>query len=140
MIKIKKIHELEEAAKEFLEIHKDKTIFAFHGDMGVGKTTFIKAICSELGSLDNVTSPTFSIINEYQAKNNKTLYHFDFYRIISMEEVFDLGYEEYFYSGNYCFIEWPGKIVNLLPENTLSLLIEEMEDGERIISWTKINV
>ncbi len=135
MIKIENLENLEDAARAFISYHGDNKIFAFHGTMGVGKTTFIKAICKQLGTFDNVTSPTFSIVNEYKTKDGKSIFHFDFYRIKDIDEVYDLGYEEYLYSGNYCFIEWPGKIDSLLPGNTVSLLIKENEKGERILTW-----
>jgi tRNA threonylcarbamoyladenosine biosynthesis protein TsaE len=99
--------------------------------MGAGKTTLIKAICSEAGVAENVTSPTFSLVNAYKTSDNKTIYHFDFYRINNISEVYDLGYEEYFYSGEMCFIEWPEMIEELLPENTLRIYIKVVDDNKR---------
>jgi tRNA threonylcarbamoyladenosine biosynthesis protein TsaE len=113
----------------------DDTIFAFYGKMGAGKTTFIKALCKALGVEDEVNSPTFAIVNEYRSESTAELiYHFDFYRIKKVEEVYDLGYEDYFYSGALCFIEWPELIEELLPEDTKKISIEENNDGERIIT------
>jgi tRNA threonylcarbamoyladenosine biosynthesis protein TsaE len=102
--------------------------------MGAGKTSFIKAVCEELKVNSVVTSPTFTIVNEYSNKKGSLVYHFDFYRINKIEEIFDFGYEEYFYSGNYCFIEWPEIAEAILPENTLKVKIAEQKDGTRIIS------
>lgn len=111
----------------------DNKVFAFHGSMGAGKTTFIKALCEELGVTETVGSPTFAIINEYKDGQGLPIYHFDFYRINKLEEVYDFGYEDYFYSGNLCLIEWPELVESLLPENTVRISIEELEDGSRII-------
>jgi tRNA threonylcarbamoyladenosine biosynthesis protein TsaE len=102
--------------------------------MGVGKTTFIKALCNELDVVEIVTSPTFALINEYQTSSGEIIYHFDFYRIKKIEEVFDFGYEDYFYSGNYCFIEWPDKIAEILPENVVFVQMTENKDGSRTIN------
>ncbi len=113
-------------------------VFAFYGQMGAGKTTFIKAICSELGVSDIVQSPTFSIINEYKTKAGESVFHFDFYRIRSIIEVFDIGYEDYLYSGNYCFIEWPELVESLLPENTVRIYISGL--SERIIEFNEHQV
>ncbi len=112
----------------------DHRIFALYGKMGAGKTTFIQSICKSLGSEDIVTSPTFAIINEYNRPNLSVIFHFDFYRIEDIEEAFDLGYEDYIYSGNYCFIEWPEMIESLLPENIVKVEIEVDEDESRVIS------
>jgi len=123
--------ELPEVAKKALELAGEKKVFAFYGAMGVGKTTFIRALCQELGVSGIVNSPTFAIVNEYTAPENEIIYHFDFYRIEHPEEAFDLGYEEYFYSGNYCFIEWPEKIENLLPEYVFSIKIDILGNQKR---------
>lgn len=120
-------------AKKLLLNFKDERIFAFYGKMGAGKTTFIQAICRALGSTDNITSPTFAIINEYSTSYNEPVFHFDFYRIKNISEAFDLGYEDYFYSGNYCCIEWPEMIEDLLPENIVKVRIEAQEDESRLI-------
>jgi tRNA threonylcarbamoyladenosine biosynthesis protein TsaE len=106
--------------------------------MGVGKTTFIKALCHELGSRDYVTSPTFALINEYKTARGNVIYHFDFYRIKKIEEAFDLGYEDYIYSGNYCFIEWPEMIESLLPEGIVEVRIKEDPNGTRQIEVRKM--
>ena len=121
-------------AQKLLRTFPNKKVVAFYGKMGAGKTTFIQAICKELGSADTVTSPTFAIINEYSSKQNEAIFHFDFYRINDISEAFDLGYEDYFYSGNYCFIEWPEKIQPLLPENLLEVNIETDAQENRVIS------
>lgn len=132
-IVIVNINEIRSAAREFLNIMGDNKVFAFHGSMGAGKTTFIKALCEELGVTETVGSPTFAIINEYKDGQGLPIYHFDFYRINKLEEVYDFGYEDYFYSGNLCLIEWPELVESLLPENTVRVSIEELEDGSRII-------
>lgn len=134
-LKITSLDSVEEVAKEFINLMGDDTIFAFYGKMGAGKTTFIKALCKALGVEDEVNSPTFAIVNEYRSETTAELiYHFDFYRIKKVEEVYDLGYEDYFYSGALCFIEWPELIEELLPEDTKKISIEENNDGERIIT------
>lgn len=131
-IKIQSLEQINEAAKEFISAMGDSSVFAFNGKMGAGKTTFIKAICQELGVEDVITSPTFSIVNEYRSeKTAELIYHFDFYRIKRLEEVYDMGYEDYLYSGAICFIEWPELIEDLLPEDAIQVSIEELEDGSR---------
>lgn len=132
-IVIDKLKEIRIAAQEFIKIMDDNKVFAFYGSMGAGKTTFIKALCEELGVTETVGSPTFAIINEYKGREGMPIFHFDFYRINKLEEVFDFGYEDYFYSGNLCFIEWPELVESVLPDNTVRLLIEEHENGTRII-------
>ena len=132
-IKINSLENIHEAAKEFIAAMGDNTVFAFYGKMGAGKTTFIKAVCEELGVTDVINSPTFAIVNEYRSdENGELIYHFDFYRIKKLEEVYDMGYEDYFYSGALCFIEWPELIEELLPGNAVNVYIEEKEDGTRI--------
>ncbi len=126
---------LQAAAREFVNNMGDHTVFAFYGKMGAGKTTFIKAICRELGITDVVNSPTFSIVNEYRAdETGELVYHFDFYRIKKLEEVYDMGYEDYFYSGAVCLIEWPELIEELLPGDAVKVCIEELPDGQRRLS------
>ncbi len=120
------------AAAWLIENAGDKRVFVFQAPMGAGKTTFIKAICAYLQVEDSTSSPTFSIVNEYHSENGP-IYHFDFYRLKSEQEAFDLGYEEYFYSGDYCFIEWPEKIPNLIPEDAAIVKIEVTEDQSRTI-------
>ena len=132
-ITVHSTNDLPKAAKQLCEHFADERIFAFYGSMGAGKTTFIKAFCHELGSGDNVTSPTFAIINEYSASNGASIYHFDFYRIKDLQEAFDLGYEDYFYSGQYCLIEWPEKIEQLLPAHYVKVTISTGEKDQREI-------
>jgi tRNA threonylcarbamoyladenosine biosynthesis protein TsaE len=128
---IKSLESIGETASEFVRLMGDNTVFAFHGKMGAGKTTFIKAICEELGVEDTINSPTFAIVNEYRSNSAELIYHFDFYRINKQEEAFDLGYEDYFYSGSICFIEWPEKIEDLLPHDTVHVTVTEQADGSR---------
>ena len=131
-INIQSLDQIREAARRFVEAMGDHTVFAFYGKMGAGKTTFIKAVCEELGVSDVITSPTFAIVNEYRSDlGGELIYHFDFYRIKKLEEVYDMGYEDYFYSGAVCFIEWPELIEELLPGHTVKVTIEETEDGAR---------
>ena len=132
-IKINSLDSIHEAAKQFIAAMGDNTVFAFYGKMGAGKTTFIKALCDNLHVADYVTSPTFALINEYGTTTGKPIYHFDFYRIKNIGEAFDFGYEDYFFSGEYCFIEWPELIEPLLPMNTIKVFITETDDGKRII-------
>lgn len=133
-IKIQNLDNIREAAREFIDHIGENTVFAFYGKMGAGKTTFVKAICEELGVEDVITSPTFAIVNEYEAPQ-KTIYHFDFYRIKKLEEVYDMGYEDYFYSGALCFIEWPELIEDVLPEDAVKVTIEECADGSRSVKF-----
>ncbi|MCH4183059.1 MAG: tRNA (adenosine(37)-N6)-threonylcarbamoyltransferase complex ATPase subunit type 1 TsaE [Prevotella sp.] len=134
-IRINSLDNIHEAAKQFIKNMGNGNIFAFYGKMGAGKTTFIKAICEELGVEDVITSPTFAIVNEYTAKGGEPVYHFDFYRIKKIEEVYDLGYEDYFDSGHLCFLEWPELIKDLLPEDTTRVTISVEEDGSRIVEF-----
>lgn len=134
-IRIDSLEKIQEAAREFVASMGDNTVFAFYGKMGAGKTTFIKAVCQELGVTDNITSPTFAIVNEYRSDlAGELIYHFDFYRIKKLDEVYDMGYEDYFYSGAICFIEWPELIEDLLPGNTIKVSIEEVENGARMLT------
>lgn len=132
-IKIEHLENIRESAREFISQMGDAKVFAFYGQMGAGKTTFIKAVCEELGVSDVITSPTFAIVNEYTAA--VPVYHFDFYRIKKLEEVYDMGYEDYFYSGALCFIEWPELIEELLPEDAVRVTISEERDGTRSIEF-----
>ena len=166
-IVIKDIEHIREAAHEFIEHIGDHRVFAFYGKMGAGKTTFVKAICEELGVEDVITSPTFAIINEYSlplspsiachtptfrwekgsgdSEHNELpfpsegaggrLFHFDFYRIKRLEEVYDMGYEDYFYSGALCFIEWPELIEDILPDDAVRVSITEQDDCRRVVSF-----
>ena len=128
---INNLDEINSVAARFLDYVGDKTIFALYGPMGVGKTTFVKAVAASVGVVDDVSSPTFAIVNEYLTKNGESIYHFDFYRVRSISEALDFGYEEYFYSGNRCFIEWPEKIEELLPEHIVNCYFSENADGSR---------
>ena len=138
-IAINNLSNIREAAQEFISHMGDRKVYAFYGKMGAGKTTFIKAICEELGVEDVITSPTFAIINEYSITTphspltSDVIYHFDFYRIKKLEEVYDMGYEDYFYSGALCFIEWPELIEELLPEDAVRVHIEQQPDGTRCV-------
>ena len=132
-IKIEHLENIREAAKAFISNIGNHRVFAFYGKMGAGKTTLVKAICEELGVEDVITSPTFAIVNEYSVHNGKCIYHFDFYRIKKLEEVYDMGYEDYFYSGALCFIEWPELIEELLPDDAVKVSIVEQSDGTRTV-------
>ena len=148
-IKIKDIEHIREAAREFIEHIGDHRVFAFYGKMGAGKTTFVKAICEELGVEDVITSPTFAIINNYELRDTndnvgirnsesgipQDIFHFDFYRIKKLEEVYDMGYEDYFYSGAFCFIEWPELIEEILPDDAVRVSITEQDDGSRLVTF-----
>ena len=138
-ITIKNLETRGEAAKEFVANMDDRTVFAFHGKMGAGKTTFIKALCEELGVEDVINSPTFAIINEYSVPNNGSIYHFDFYRLKNINEAFDMGCEDYFYSGNYCFVEWPEKVEELMPPNHVRVTIDIVSPQERKITVDQIS-
>ena len=132
------LNDLTEIAAAISDEYKEDQIFAFYGKMGSGKTTLIKEICRQKGVTGNITSPTFAIINEYITDKKEILYHFDFYRIETPEEVFDFGYEDYFFSGRICLIEWPELIENLLPGKYIKVTIEEKENGVRYISCNKV--
>lgn len=134
-IRVKSIDGIVEAAKAFVDAMGEKRVFAFYGKMGVGKTTFIKAVCEEMGVEDVINSPTFAIVNEYVDGRGEPVYHFDFYRIKKEQEVLDIGYEDYVYSGNVCFMEWPELIEGLLPAGVVKVNIEEDEDGGRAIRF-----
>lgn len=131
VISIKSTKELKAAAGQFVNLIGDRKIFAFYGGMGAGKTTFIKAICEELGVDENITSPTFALVNEYNANGGKLIYHFDCYRLKDVREAYDFGAEEYFYSGNLCFVEWPEIIEQLLPDDAVEVKISVLPDESR---------
>lgn len=133
-IKINNLEDIDAAAKQFVAAIDDRTVFAFYGKMGAGKTTFIKAVCKALGVDDVVTSPTFAIVNEYRTDTAELIYHFDFYRIKKIEEVYDMGYEDYFDSGALCFIEWPELIEELLPADAVKVTITVGPDDSRLIT------
>jgi tRNA threonylcarbamoyladenosine biosynthesis protein TsaE len=136
-IKIESLDNIRAAAHEFIQNMGDAHVFAFYGKMGAGKTTFVKAICEELGVKDVITSPTFAIINEYTSstQGGTPIFHFDFYRIKKLEEVYDMGYEDYFYCGALCFIEWPELIEELLPDDAVRVSITEQSDGSRLVTF-----
>ena len=134
-IVINGVGDLDRAAREFLRLTDGVRIYAFYGSMGAGKTTFISALCRVLGVGDEVASPTFTIVNEYRAGNGRAVYHFDFYRIERLQEVLDIGYEEYMDSDGICLMEWPEKIEAILPEDTLRVHIAEQPDGSRSVTF-----
>ena len=143
-IRIENLDNIRAEAREFIQHMGEARVFAFYGKMGAGKTTFVKAICEELGVEDVITSPTFAIINEYSIDNHdiqrstfnvQRIYHFDFYRIKKLEEVYDMGYEDYFYSGALCFIEWPELIEEILPDDAVRVSIIEQQDGSRLVKF-----
>ncbi len=134
MLIINSIEEIHDAAKKFVTEIGDRKIFAFNGKMGAGKTTFIKAICEVMGVKETINSPTFSIVNEYEAADGRIIYHFDCYRINKIQEALDLGAEEYLYSGNLCFIEWSENIAPLLPDTLVNVDINESENKKREIT------
>lgn len=134
-IRIENIEQIHEAARLFTANMGGSRVFAFYGKMGAGKTTFIKAVCEELGVEDVITSPTFAIVNEYTDREGNPIYHFDFYRIKRIEEVYDMGYEDYFYSGNLCLLEWPELIDDILPEDAVKVTITEETDGSRTLEF-----
>jgi len=133
-LEIKSLDTINDTAVEFIKQMGNNTVFAFHGEMGAGKTTFIKAVCEKLGVEDVINSPTFAIVNEYRSGSGELIYHFDFYRIKNEEEAFDFGYEDYFFSGSLCFIEWPERIGSLLPQDTVHVTIKEIANGMREIT------
>jgi tRNA threonylcarbamoyladenosine biosynthesis protein TsaE len=133
-ILIKDKRHLHAAAKELLEQSRDSRIFAFYGSMGAGKTTIIKAICETLGAIDIISSPTFTLVNEYKTSSGESLFHIDFYRIKKQEEVYDFGIEEYLTGDSYCFMEWPELIEEILPGETVKVKISVDENEQRILS------
>ncbi|MCL1868223.1 MAG: tRNA (adenosine(37)-N6)-threonylcarbamoyltransferase complex ATPase subunit type 1 TsaE [Paludibacter sp.] len=138
ILKIKSLDTINDTAQKFIELMGNNCVFAFFGKMGAGKTTFIKAICEELGVLDEVNSPTFSIINEYKTINGETIYHFDCYRINNVQEAINLGFDDYFCSENLCFIEWAENISEILPENTIGVIFDVNEDETRILKLERL--
>jgi len=132
-LKYQTLNELVAISQAILELAGDKGVWLFYGEMGIGKTTLIKNICNLLQVEGPVTSPTFNLVNEYRTRNNAPVYHFDFYRIKNEVEALDIGYEEYFYSGDLCLVEWPEKIASLLPKENISLHMYHGENDQRII-------
>lgn len=133
-IEISSLDKISEAAAQFVSKMGDRKVYVFYGKMGAGKTTFIKSVCETLGVTDVINSPTFAIVNEYEDGKGEPIYHFDFYRINKEEEAYDFGYEDYFYSNNVCFIEWPEMVQNLIPEDAIEVHITENEDGTRTVT------
>ena len=133
ILKIGSTDDLPKAAAAILESLDGRSVVAFRGEMGAGKTTLIRAVCDRLGVTDTVTSPTFAIVNEYRGDGTPSVYHFDFYRIDRIEEAFDFGYEEYFYGGDLCLVEWPEKIESLLPDDAMTVRIEVTGEDSRTI-------
>ncbi len=136
-IQIKSTAELNFVAQQLLTYANGQKFFIFEGEMAAGKTTFIKAFCEALGVTDVVSSPTFSIVNEYDSPNGP-VYHFDFYRLKNLREAYDIGYEEYFYSDHYCLIEWPSKVEELLPESYVKVQITITESDERLFEFSTV--
>lgn len=134
-IKMATLDDIQEAARQFIQACGDKRVIAFYGGMGAGKTTFIKALCRELGVEDVITSPTFALVNEYTDGEGNPIFHFDFYRIKRLEEVYDMGYEDYFYSGHLCLLEWPELIEDILPEEAIKVSICVEADGSRVLTF-----
>ena len=134
VIEVNGLSELKAAARQIIDFAGDENIWVLNGEMGAGKTTLSKAICAELGVMDTVQSPTFSIVNEYLTTSDELIYHFDFYRLEHPEEALAIGVEEYFDSGNVCLIEWPQKIGSLLPETLLSIEIRVLENENRVLT------
>ena len=130
-LKIQSPEALDGAARQLLDAYPDNRIFAFYGEMGAGKTTFIKALCRVLQVMDVTSSPSFGLIHEYRSERGDSVYHFDFYRIETVEEVFDIGYEDYLYSGDYCFMEWPEQVESILPDDTVRIALNSGEGGAR---------
>jgi tRNA threonylcarbamoyladenosine biosynthesis protein TsaE len=133
IFRIEGLDDIDRIASEVIQLFPRQRLLAFWGPMGVGKTTFIKAICKALKVHDTVNSPSFAIVNEYVSGNGDPIYHFDFYRIKHSAEAFDMGYEDYLYSGAYCFLEWPEKLEDLLPTERLDLVFELQDDGSRVL-------
>lgn len=133
-ITISSLEQIQEAAHQFIETMGHRKLFAFYGKMGVGKTTFIKTICEQMGVTDVINSPTFAIVNEYQDRDQRPIYHFDFYRIRKPVDVLDIGFEDYINSDACCFMEWPEMIEGFLPEETVKVMMEEHDDGSRTVT------
>lgn len=134
-LEINSLQDIDQVAQQFFNSIGNHRVFAFYGQMGVGKTTFIKAVCKFFGVKDDISSPTFAIVNEYRGIKGEQLFHFDFYRIKNEEEAFDFGYEDYFYSGAFCFIEWPEKIESLLPADCVKVFLSETNNKQRILTF-----
>lgn len=131
---ISSLDNIDQVAKDFINTYNEPGVFCFYGSMGAGKTTFVQALCEQLKVVDVVNSPSFAIVNEYNTDKDDKVYHFDFYRLKEEEEAFDLGYEDYFYSDSYCFVEWPEKISSLLPAKRYDVTVTVLEDMTRQIN------
>ncbi|HET8829884.1 MAG TPA: tRNA (adenosine(37)-N6)-threonylcarbamoyltransferase complex ATPase subunit type 1 TsaE [Pelobium sp.] len=136
-IEVNSVDELEHVSQQILNFAGNERIFMFYGQMGAGKTTLINNLCAKLGTKDKTSSPTFSIVNEYSFTEG-SIFHFDFYRLKNQTEALDFGYEDYFYSGNYCFIEWPEKIPDLWPDSFIEIKIEVLDDDHRVIEVERV--
>lgn len=136
-IEVANVGELKNVSQQILSFAGDERIFMFYGEMGAGKTTLINSLCVVLGTKDKTSSPTFSIVNEYSLEEGG-IFHFDFYRLKTQTEALDFGYEDYFYSGNYCFIEWPEKIIDLWPDSFIKIKIEVLEDDKRTVELERM--
>ena len=134
-LNIYNLEEISVTAQDFIRLTEGASVIAFYGSMGAGKTTFIRALCEAKGVNEAVTSPTFAIVNEYQSAALEPIYHFDFYRIRRLSEAYDMGFEDYLYSGHLCLIEWPELVEELLPENTIRVHIDVNDDGTRTVRW-----
>jgi tRNA threonylcarbamoyladenosine biosynthesis protein TsaE len=132
---INDLNQINNSASEFLAQTHPSKHFAFYGNMGAGKTTFIKALCQKLAVIDPVSSPSFAIVNEYKTADDLNVFHFDFYRIKSINEVYNLGYEDYFFGNDYCFLEWPELVEDLIPEHFVKVKITVTDDGKRVLSY-----
>lgn len=132
-LELNNLSDIDTVANKFVSNMDNRKVFAFYGEMGAGKTTFIKAICTALGVTETITSPTFAIVNEYAIEDGDPIFHFDFYRIKDIDEAYDFGYEDYFYSGHLCFIEWPQLVEPLLPENVVKVQIVIENNKQRTI-------
>ncbi|MGM0375395.1 MAG: tRNA (adenosine(37)-N6)-threonylcarbamoyltransferase complex ATPase subunit type 1 TsaE [Bacteroidota bacterium] len=133
LFKISSEDQIDKVAEDFLPLLKNHKVVAFYGEMGAGKTTFIKSLCRRMGVAGHVTSPSFAIVNEYAAQDGKVIFHFDFYRLKNVEEVFDMGYEDYFFSNHICLIEWPEKVADFLPSDRLDVFITADINGKRTL-------
>ena len=134
MIQLNSLTDLVPVSNQLLALASDVPVWCFYGEMGAGKTTLVKAICDQLGATDSMSSPTFSLVNEYETASQVPIYHFDFYRIENEQEAMDIGVDEYFYSGHYCFIEWPERATNLIPDHHVEISIKLVNANRRVIN------
>lgn len=134
MIQLNSLTDLVPVSNQLLALASDVPVWCFYGEMGAGKTTLIKGICDQLGVTDNMSSPTFSLVNEYETSEHETIYHFDFYRIKNQQEALDIGVDEYFYSDHYCFIEWPERVADLIPSHHVEISFKLVDGNRRVIN------